>query len=39
MNKYNSQKGKKNNKILNYLITQRMNMLVESAGDFFTKEN
>ena len=39
MNKYNSQKGKKNNKILNYLITQRMNMLVESASDFFTKEN
>ena len=39
MNKYKSQQGKKNNKILNYLITKRCNLLVESAGEFFTKEN
>ena len=39
INKYKLQQGKKNNKILNYLITQRMNMLVESAGDFFTIES
>jgi len=39
MNKYKSQQGKKNSKILNYLITKRMNMLVESASEFFTKEN
>jgi hypothetical protein len=38
MNKYRFQQGQNNNKVLNYLITKRMNMLVESAGDFFTKE-
>ena len=38
MDKYKSQQGKKNNKVLNYLITQRMNMLVESAEEFFTTE-
>ena len=39
LDKYKSQQGKKNNKVLNYLITKRCNMLVESASDFFTKEN
>lgn len=38
LDKYNSQLGKNNNKILNYLITKRCNMLVESASEFFTKE-
>ena len=38
INKYNNQKGKNNNKVLNYLITKRCNMLVESASEFFTKE-
>ena len=38
MDKYKSQQGKKNNKILNYLITKRCNMLVESASEFFTLE-
>ena len=39
MNKYKSQQGKKNNKIFNYLITKRCNLLVESAKDFFVNES
>ena len=39
MNKYKSQQGKSNTKVLNYLITKRMNMLVESAKDFFVTES
>jgi len=35
MNKYKSQQGKSNNKVLNYLITKRCSLLVESAKDFF----
>jgi len=35
-NKYNSQQGKSNNKVLNYLITKRCSLLVESANEFFT---
>jgi len=38
MDKYNTQTGKNNNKVLNYLITKRCNMLVESASEFFTNE-
>ena len=38
MNKYKSQQGKSNNKVLNYLITKRCSLLVESANEFFTKE-
>ena len=38
MNKYKLQRGKKNNKIFNYLITKRCNLLVQSAEDFFTTE-
>lgn len=38
LDKYKSQQGKKNNKVLNYLITKRCNMLVESANEFFTEE-
>jgi 5'-3' exonuclease len=38
MDKYNTQTDKNNNKVLNYLITKRCNMLVESASEFFTKE-
>ena len=34
--KYKSQQGKNNNKVLNYLIQKRCSMLVESAKDFFT---
>ena len=36
MGTYKSQQGKTNAKILNYLITKRCSMLVESANDFFT---
>ena len=39
MNKYKSQQNKNNSKVLNYLITKRMNMLVESAKDFFVTES
>jgi hypothetical protein len=35
MDKYNSQQGKSNNKVLNYLITKRCSLLVESANEFF----
>jgi hypothetical protein len=38
MDKYKSQQGKTNNKVLNYLITKRCSLLVESAKDFFTTE-
>lgn len=34
---YETQGGKKGNRILNYLITKRCNMLVEAAGDFQSK--
>lgn len=36
MDKYKSQQGKNNNKVLNYLITKRCSLLVECAKDFFT---
>ena len=39
MNKYKLQQGKKNNKVLNYLITKRCALLVESAKDFFVNES
>ena len=38
-NKYNSQQGKTNMKVLNYLITKRCSLLVESAKDFFVNES
>ena len=38
MEVYKSQQGKTNSKVLNYLITKRCSMLVESANDFFTNE-
>ena len=34
-NKYKSQQGKANDKVLNYLVQKRCAMLVESAKDFF----
>jgi hypothetical protein len=39
MNKYKSQQGKSNMKVLNYLITKRCSLLVESAKDFFVIES
>ena len=39
MDKYKSQQGKKNDKVFNYLITKRCNLLVESAKDFFVIES
>jgi hypothetical protein len=39
MDKYNSQQGKSNMKVLNYLITKRCSLLVESAKDFFVNES
>jgi hypothetical protein len=38
MDKYKSQQGKTNNKVLNYLITKRCSLLVECAKDFFITE-
>jgi len=38
MDKYKSQQGKTNSKVLNYLITKRCSLLVEAAKDFFTNE-
>lgn len=38
MDKYKSQQGKNNAKVLNYLITKRCSLLVNSAKDFFTIE-
>lgn len=39
MNKYKSQQGKTNMKVLNYLITKRCSLLVEAAKDFFVNES
>lgn len=38
-NKYKSQQGKTNMKVLNYLITKRCSLLVESAKDFFVNKS
>ena len=39
IDKYKHQQGKNNSKVLNYLVTNRMNMLVESANEFFVNES
>jgi hypothetical protein len=38
INQVGEQSGKNNNKILNYLVTNRCGLLVESAQEFFTNK-
>ena len=38
INQVGEQSGKNNNKILNYLVTNRCGLLVESAQEFFNNK-